>query len=147
MPKPLSHLSQWRKQHKYCKTQLSSSQTLNVMSKIVAMNYKWMKKEILCTEAMPFTITQISCYVSAGAEVMCRTGLPGDRNNKYTIGTTTVWTKERNMCSAACTASARARLSSYARQEDRVTTRLLEQRKFPAHTIWRHKLRAKHVPS
>ena len=33
------------------------------MSKIVAMNYRWMKKEILRTEAMPFTITQISCLL------------------------------------------------------------------------------------
>jgi len=36
-----------------------------------------MMKEILRTEAIPFTITQISCYISAGAEVMGKTGLPG----------------------------------------------------------------------
>ena len=40
-----------------------------------------MMKAISRTEAIPFTITQISCYISAGAEVMCRTGLPGDKNN------------------------------------------------------------------
>jgi len=35
------------------------------------MNYKWMK-EILRTEAMPLPITQISWYISAGAEVKGR---------------------------------------------------------------------------
>ena len=49
-----------------------------------------MTKEISRTEAIPFTITQISCYISAGTEVTCRTGLPCDKNNKNTIGTTAV---------------------------------------------------------
>jgi len=46
-----------------------------------------MMKEILRTEAMPFTIMQISCYISAGAEVKSRTSLPGGEkvleNNWY----------------------------------------------------------------
>ena len=46
-----------------------------------------MMKEILRTEAMPFTITQISCYISAGAEVKRRTGLPdgAKRNRKQLV--------------------------------------------------------------
>jgi hypothetical protein len=61
-----------------------------------------MMKEILSTEAIPFTITQISCYISAGAEVMGRAGLTGGvKRIRKTIGTTTVCTKKgRNMRSA-----------------------------------------------
>ena len=47
--------------------------TLNVKSKSVAMNYKMDDKEILCTDAMSVTTTQISCNISAVAEVKCRT--------------------------------------------------------------------------
>ena len=63
------------------------------MSKIVAMNYKWTMKAISRTEAIPFTITQISCYISAGAEVKGRAGLTGgvERIRKKN-GTTTVCT-------------------------------------------------------
>jgi len=46
--------------------------TLNVKSKSVAMNYKMDDKEILCTEDMSVTTTQISCNISAGTEVKCR---------------------------------------------------------------------------
>jgi len=35
--------------------------TLNVMSKSVAMNYKMDNKEILCTDTMLVTFTQLSC--------------------------------------------------------------------------------------
>jgi len=46
-----------------------------------------MMKEILRTEAMPFTITRISCNISAGAEVMGSAGLAGGvkelENNWY----------------------------------------------------------------
>jgi len=53
-----------------------------------------MMKEILRTEAILFTITQVSCYISAGAEVMGRTGLPGGvKRIRKTIGTTTVRNK------------------------------------------------------
>ena len=43
--------------------------TLNVVSKLVAMNYKMDNKEILCTDAMWVTTTQISCNISAVADV------------------------------------------------------------------------------
>ena len=93
------------------------------MSKIVAMNYRWMKKEILRTEAMPFTITQISCYISAGADVKIRT-LPTcclESNNKNTIGTTTVSSKKSKYveCSAG-KHQPRQVLATHLRQEDRL---------------------------
>ena len=47
--------------------------TLNVMSKSVVMNYKMDNKEILCTDAMSVTTTQMSCNISVVAEVKCRT--------------------------------------------------------------------------
>ena len=46
-----------------------------------------MMKEILRREAMPFTITQISLYISAGVEVKGRAVLPdgAKRNRKHLL--------------------------------------------------------------
>jgi len=41
---------------------------------VISCHELQMNDEILCTEAMLFTITQISCYSSAGAEVKGRSG-------------------------------------------------------------------------
>jgi len=56
--------------------------TLNVVSKLVAMNYKMDNKEMLCTDAMLVTNTQISCNISAVAEVQGGSGPTNDKNNK-----------------------------------------------------------------
>jgi hypothetical protein len=58
------------------------------------MNYKMDDKEMLCTDAMFVTNTQISCNISAVAEVQGGSGSTNDKNNKNTTGTTT--NKERN---------------------------------------------------
>ena len=111
------------------------------MSKIVAMNYKWTMKAISRTEAIPFTITQISCYICAGAEVKGRAGLPGGvKWIRKTIGTTTVCTKNV-ICGGQreCPHSNQAH-ELYWRRENRVT-RVVLNKDFPEHSIWRHKLR------
>ena len=51
--------------------------TLNVVSKLVAMNYKMDDKEIFCTDAMSVTTTQISCNISAVADVESGSGPTG----------------------------------------------------------------------
>jgi hypothetical protein len=63
--------------------------TLNVVSKLVGMNYKMDNKEMLCTDAVLVTNTQISCNISAVAEVPGGSGSTNDKNNKNTTGTTT----------------------------------------------------------
>ena len=56
--------------------------TLNVVSKLVPMNYKVNDKEMLCTDAMLVTNTQISCNISVVAEVQGGSGSTNDKNNK-----------------------------------------------------------------
>jgi hypothetical protein len=46
------------------------------------MNYKMDDKEMLCTDAMLVTNTQISCNISAVAEVQGGSGSTNDKNNK-----------------------------------------------------------------
>jgi len=46
------------------------------------MNYKWMTKEILCTEAIPFTFTQFSrCIILLVQKLRVNLGPPDDKNN------------------------------------------------------------------
>jgi len=52
------------------------------------MNYEMDNKEMLCTDAMLVTNTQISCNISAVAEVQGGSGSTNDKNSKNPTGTT-----------------------------------------------------------
>jgi len=52
------------------------------------MNYEMKNKEILCTDAMLVTNTQISCNISAVAEVQVGSGSTNDKNSEKPTGTT-----------------------------------------------------------
>jgi len=60
------------------------------------MNYKMDDKEMLCTDAMLVTNTQISCNISAVAEVQGGSGSTNDKNNKR--NTTGITTNEQRNC-------------------------------------------------